>query len=117
MAADDNLELVREDPPPGDPQATALHEANTKALELTKVQEQLDSLRQDRKQRKKYSNRLFRLIVWWLSAIGVIVVLHGCLIVPFELNTTVLTTLIGSTTASVLGLFAIVANYLLFPKR
>ena len=42
--------------------------------------------------------------------------LHGFPCISFKLSDTVLATLIGSTTASVLGLFAIVANYL-FPKR
>ena len=45
-----------------------------------------------------------------------ILLMHGFSFIPFELSVAVLTTLIGSTTASVLGLFAIVANYL-FPKR
>ncbi len=42
--------------------------------------------------------------------------MHGFTAIPFTLSAAVLSTLIGSTTASVLGLFAIVANYL-FPKR
>lgn len=44
------------------------------------------------------------------------VLMHGFTAIPFTLSAAVLSTLIGSTTASVLGLFAIVANYL-FPKR
>lgn len=113
---ENELELVFADAPAVDPQAAALHEATTKALKLDQLQEQLDSLRQDRKQRKTYGNRLFVLVSIWLGAIGLVVLLHGFTCVPFKLSTPVLATLIGSTTASVLGLFAIVATYL-FPKR
>ena len=85
-------------------------------LNNDRLQEQIYDLKQDRDQRKEYGNRLFLLVVGWLASIGLIVFLHGFSHVPFELSVTVLTTLIGSTTASVLGLFVIVANYL-FPKR
>ena len=79
-------------------------------------QEEIASLVQDREQRKEYAGHVFLLVVLWLAAVGMIVLMHGAKNCAFALSTTVLTTLIGSTTASVLGLFAIVANYL-FPKR
>lgn len=113
---DDKLELVADAEPQIDPQAVALHEANTKAIELDQLQEKLESFRQDREQRKEYSDLLFALISIWLASIGSVVVMNGFEHIPFNLTDTVLVTLIGSTTASVLGLFAIVANYL-FPKR
>ena len=77
---------------------------------------ELEDRAQDRNQRKTYGSRLFWLIIIWLIVSGLIVLLQGFSFVPFKLSVTVLTTLIGSTTASVLGLFAIVANYL-FSKR
>ena len=55
-------------------------------------------------------------MVSWLCGVFIVIVLSGFNLFSFKLSTTVLTTLIGSTTASVLGLFAIVANYL-FPRR
>ncbi len=76
----------------------------------------VDNLVQDREQRKTYANRLFGLVVVWLIVTGVVILLHGFTFFPFKLSVAVFTTLIGSTTVSVLGLFAIVANYL-FPKR
>jgi len=91
-------------------------------------------LEADIEARKTYANRIYRLIFGWLIAILVVLLLHGFLAknettltfsiwhygftktVHFELSDPVLLALIGGTTASVLGLFVIVANYF-FPKR
>ena len=80
-----------------------------------------DAFRQDsdlaRAQRKKYADRIFVLLVVWLCTLVVILILSGfSTLTGFNLTDTVLMTLIGSTTASMIGIFLIVANYL-FPKR
>lgn len=112
-----DLELLQDRAPTAtDQQTAAYYDDEKKSLENERLRAQIADLNQDRDLREKYGERLFRLVVWWLIVIGLIVVLHGISAVPFELSATVLATLIGSTTASVLGLFAIVANYL-FPKR
>ena len=92
------------------------------------------SLSQDIKARQTYASSIFSLICWWLVAILLVLVLNGFLsksetklqvslfrlhwesVAHFELPTAVLVALIGGTTATVIGLFAIVANYF-FPKR
>jgi hypothetical protein len=78
------------------------------------------SLEQDIDERKKYANRNFWLTVVWLALINLILILQGFRVAivghSFELPTSVLLTAIGSTTASVVGIFLIVTNYL-FPKR
>ena len=63
-----------------------------------------------------YIRRLFQLGVVWLLLLLVIVVLQGFGIGSFSLATSVLVTLVGSTTATVLALFAIAARYLFPPK-
>ena len=98
------------------PDAAASYHEGEEKLERARLQEEIGDLVQDRDQRKMYGDRLFKLIVCWLSGVFIIVILHGISVVPFNLSTATLTTLIGSATASVIGLFAIVANYL-FPKR
>ena len=116
---DERLELLQESPPPdeeGHAQPALALALEKQSLENARLGEQLQDLQQDRDQRRKYSDRLFRLIVTWLVAVGAVLLLHGFTDVRFALAVPVLTTLIGATTASVLGLFAIVANYL-FPKR
>jgi hypothetical protein len=111
------------EPPEPDGQTDTLYDDEKKSLDNARLRadverllQQNEDLVQDRNQRKKYATRLFRLIVGWLIVSVAIVLLHGFPSIPFKLSGTVLVTLIGSTTASVLGLFAIVANYL-FPKR
>lgn len=105
------------------------------AREKIKKQRLLNKvIKADTKARKKYARKIFRLIKWWLIGIGALIVLQGFLgkreisiafhwfgspwrsSIHFELSDSVLLALIGGTTASVIGLFAIVANYL-FAKR
>lgn len=116
MAEPDLRLLQAGEPAEPDRLAVGSHEAEKEFIENERLQAEIDDLVQDREQRKTYADRLFRLVAVWLVVNGLIVFLHGFGHVPFTLSGAVLTTLIGSTTASVLGLFAIVANYL-FPKR
>ena len=116
------LEDVRATAPPDtDEDARRLHNEEARSLERAQQREQLDNLRQDREQRKRYAERLFKLVVSWLIAIWLTVIFAGVkfpswLRWSFELSDSILIALITSTTASVLGLFAIVANYL-YPKK
>lgn len=116
MAEPDLSRLQDGEPARLDGLAIDSYEEEKKSLENERLKAEIEDLVQDRDQRKTYANRLFWLVAVWLVVIGLIVLLHGFSHVPFTLSGTVLTTLIGSTTVSVLGLFAIVVNYL-FPKR
>jgi len=77
---------------------------------------QLEGIRQDIEERKKYAGRSFWLVVIWLLLIGVFVFFQGFKVGGFELTSGVLITLIGSTTGSIVGIFLIVTRYL-FPRR
>lgn len=80
---------------------------------------QLQDYRQDVEARKGYANKLFILIAVWLAAILAILIAVGFGQVgglTFKLSDPVLLALIGSTTATVIGLFLVVVNYL-FPQR
>lgn len=81
-----------------------------------KLEEENKDLRHDRDQRTLFSKLIFGLVTLWLAAVLAIVAVDGALVDTFVISETALTTLIGSTTASVLGLFLVVARYL-FPKR
>lgn len=111
----ESLDLL---PPPGPPDlgTSTSYDQGKDDLDQARQQAEIEDLIQDRDQRKVYGTRLFRLMVSWLCGVFIVIVLSGFNLFSFKLSTTVLTTLIGSTTASVLGLFAIVANYL-FPRR
>lgn len=103
------------DSAPADSETKDRYDDETRSLEFARFREEYKSLKQDREERKTYGDRLFRLIVAWLGVAAIILILAGFKICQFELPTTVLATLIGGATASVIGLFAIVATYL-FPK-
>lgn len=82
-------------------------------IDLEKEKAHVDSLKQDIEARKRYSNKIFTLVSFWLVAILLIVALNS---LCFHLTDTVILALIGGTTINVLGLFLVVANYL-FPKN
>jgi hypothetical protein len=73
-----------------------------------------EDFKQNIKVRKDLANKLFWMVALWLIAIMMIVILQGfggTLTYVFNLETAVLITLITSSTATVLGMFAIVARY------
>ena len=76
------------------------------ALETEKIK----SRRQDRKERKRYAQRIFVFISVWCAGIFVLIVLNGFGCLKFE--TSVLITLITTTTANILTLFLLVTKYL-----
>ncbi len=72
---------------------------------------------QDIDERKKYANRVFWLICFWLAAVFLLLIAEGLgSILRFNLGERVTLAVIGSTTINVLGIFYIVAHYL-FPNR
>ena len=76
----------------------------------------VEGLRQDIAERKAYANKVFKLVCFWLFGLFILLLLAGFPRPPFYLSDSVLIAIISGTTVNVLGLFAIVANYL-FPKR
>ncbi|MDA0206989.1 MAG: hypothetical protein O3A53_10710 [Acidobacteria bacterium] len=89
-------------------------EEEAEALRLEDRRELLKSHKQDRKERKRYAERVFRLVCWWLAGVMALVCSAG--LDALHLDETVLMTIVGSTTASVAAIFVVVAKYL-FPSR
>lgn len=84
-------------------------------LMATKREEYLSS-KQDREQRKDYAIRLYELVCCYLLFMFLLIVVSGLDIADFHLSDAVLVTLLGTTTATVLGLFRFVAKYLFRTK-
>ena len=90
-------------------------------LDTQRLQAELAGLRQDTAERKRYASRFYYLSCAWIVIITLILLLQGfgsfwfgkC---PFKLSEAVVLAVIGSTTANVLGILFVVANYL-FPKK
>lgn len=87
------------------------------SLDRAYREEELSSLKQDNKLRADFAQKLYKLVVWWLSAIGVCLGLEGFGSIWgfFNLGDSIVIALLGGTTLNVLGIFYIVANYF-FPK-
>jgi hypothetical protein len=99
---------------------------------------ELEDFKQEIENRRIYTGKLYRLMLGWMIAVLVIVVVTGihepatpaiaqagsrswwtqtlAWITAFKLSDNVLLALIGGLSASVIGLFLVVANYL-FPRR
>lgn len=83
------------------------------SLERQQLQAQIESLKQDIQERKKYAHRIFCLMCVWLGCCFLILGLNGfSAATRFSLSQPVLLALIGGTTADVLGIFYIVIHYL-----
>lgn len=87
------------------------HTANNREeLEIARLQEELVGLKQDREQRKIFSYSLFGFMCLYMAASLAITILSGCF--ALHLSDTVLITLLTTTLADVIGVFAFVAKYL-----
>ena len=85
-------------------------EKGIKHIELEYKREELESRKQDRKQRGHFSIWIFGFMGVYMLSILVVLILSGCGILI--LNDTVLISLLTTTTADVIGIFIIVAKYL-----
>jgi hypothetical protein len=86
-----------------------------KRTELKLRQEELESNIQDRKERKKYADKIF----WFLlSFMAITLTAVFISIYKFDkLSDTVLVTLLTTTSANVISIFAIVVRYLFKQKK
>ena len=70
---------------------------------------------QNIKDRKKYGYLIYFLVIGWLVILSTILFFHGFNVSDFTLPDGVLIALIAGTTVKVIGLLAIIVNYL-FPR-
>ena|ERR1700744_4172227 len=74
-----------------------------------------DIKQQDMDERKLYAHRVFALICLWLACVMLVIISSGN--GNLHYSDTVMVTLLTTTTANVIGLFAIVNNYLFKTKK
>lgn len=77
-----------------------------------KLAEEIESLKQDREQRKHFAIHIFYSVRAYMLLIFIVLFVQGFNIFNFSLSDTVLVTLLGTTTVNVIGIFAFVARYL-----
>ena len=101
---------------------TSTSDINTKAeaedLDNQHKRAQLEGVKQDTGERKKYAFWFFLLACVWITIVTVLLLLQGFGLRSweFKLSDPVMLAVIGSTTVNILGILYVVANYL-FPKR
>ncbi len=84
-------------------------------------------LKQEETERKRYSARVYRLVLWWLGIILALIVLsnasfHQSFFTPrfslhFSLNASIIIALITSATAGLIGLLATIISYFFTKSR
>lgn len=85
-------------------------------LEAYKIQndisrEELEGKQQDRTLRKELGNKIYDFVSFYMFFVFFILVLSGIRCNSFTLSDTVLITILGTTTANVIGVLIIVATY------
>lgn len=91
------------------------YSSQREAIEVAQLQEELDSKKQDRIQRKEYANKIY-----WLLCVYILVVmllLYFCAFRLTKLSSEVLIAIITTMTANVIGIFVFVAKYLFHTKE
>jgi hypothetical protein len=83
--------------------------------ELKIRQEELESNIQDRKERKNYANKIFILLAIFMST--TILIIGASMFCFSKLSDIVLVTLLTTTSANVISIFAIVVRYLFRQKK
>lgn len=86
--------------------------AELAALEVRRLQEEVKSLRNDTKARKKYAEKIFQLAWIWLAGVSILLLMQGFQPLGWHLADSVLVTLVAGATAGVLGLMASVLAYI-----
>lgn len=100
---EDNLELEVTTP-------TSEFVVEFQRKKIERQTEEIESIKQDRKQRKIFSYVIFGFMFLYMAA--AIVILWNCGRGYMELSDTILVTLLTTTLANVIGIFNFVARYL-----
>lgn len=91
-------------------------EVKKQTEEYNRLKEEVESIRQDREERKVYASKTFDFLCIYMMCVGLLLFMSGSTTASFQLSDSVLIVILGTTTTNVLGIFYFVANYL-FPKR
>ena len=87
-----------------------IHELEKQALELQLLKAQIRKFEDDNTGRREFSRSIFTVTVIWMFLVLMIVIQYAG--GRWHLSDSVLIALITTTTANVIGIFIIVANYL-----
>jgi hypothetical protein len=94
-----------------------VQELELRKIETQLIKEELDGQIQDRKERKDFAYKIFKLLIAFLT--GTLLILSASAIdpLPFKLSDKILITLLATTSADVIGIFLFVVRYLFKANR
>ncbi len=97
----------------------ARHEAEVGRLKLQNktLEQDHEDRKADREMRFKYSRWVYAYLVAYSVFVGGLLILHGFAAIPFALDDVVLTSLVGSTAVSAIGLVLAVTTGLFNSRR
>ena len=107
--------INKEDPKTEEKETSTL-EYSKQITEYKKLIEEVESIKQDREERKVYASKTFDFLCVYMMCVGLLLFMSGSTTASLQLSDSVLIVILGTTTTNVLGIFYFVANYL-FPKR
>lgn len=107
--------ISKEDPDAEEQMASSI-EVKTQTEEYNRLKEDVESIKQDREERKVYASKTFDFLCVYMICVGLLLFMSGSTTASLQLSDSVLIVILGTTTTNVLGIFYFVANYL-FPKR
>lgn len=81
------------------------------------VEESINDKKNDRSKRNQYAACLFGLVCVYLILMFILLFFAGFQTGGFKLESSVLITLLGTTTANVIGLFTIVTSYFFYRRK
>ena len=90
------------------------YSAREKDLRLAKMEEEIETIKQDREQRKPFSVALFVFMCVYMSVAILIVICCG--LGWLKLSDKVTITMLTTTLANIIGIFSFVAKYLYYKK-
>ena len=108
--------VIRLEDPKTEEKETSTLEYNKQITEYKKLIEEVESIKQDREERKVYASKTFDFLCIYMMCVGLLLFMSGSTTASLQLSDSVLIVILGTTTTNVLGIFYFVANYL-FPKR
>ena len=88
-----------------------------KQKELELKQEEIDGIKQNREERKKYAIHIFRFTITYTVLIFILLFLSGFKFFGFFFSDTVIVTILTTTTVNFLGFFLLVTSYLFNTKQ
>lgn len=100
---DKGLPLVRE-------KSTSDLKDETEKLQLQLLQSQLDDHKSDREMRESYARQILTFLKIYCICVLILIICNGFHILSFSLEKEILTTLVGSTAASAIGLVGFIAK-------